>query len=182
MQNLVILGSGNNLLGELTSIGRSRLDLAIKEYVPFKTKFLLTGGYGNFNMTNLPHAYYQQQYLLHAGIRENEFFGAVISSNTVEDAIGVNRFMLVNDLTSATIITSDFHIDRTKYIFEKIKEPSVKLKYMSSLSNVENNTELQRLIKHEEESLAKLKSQGGIIIVNKDIPVLELFDLPLPKP
>ena len=38
-----------------------------------------------FNPTSLPHAYYSKQYLLHKGVKENDFLEFVLSSNTVED-------------------------------------------------------------------------------------------------
>lgn len=43
-------------------------------------------------------------------------------------------YMKENDMTTALIVTSDYHIKRTKYIFEKENDGSFQFKYIAALS------------------------------------------------
>ena len=76
MQNvpgfIVILGSPNDIEGNLSPIGVGRVEQGYTEYVARRDagwKILLTGGFGNhFNTTDNPNAYYAQQILFAKGV------------------------------------------------------------------------------------------------------------------
>lgn len=157
---MIILGSVNDDEGNLSGIAKERLDQGIKEY---KTcpgfKILLTGGYGkHFNRTGKPHAFYAKRYLLEKGIKEENILGFAESFDTVEDAFLSKLIVKKYKVKNLMMITSDFHIKRVRYIFEKVFE-NYNLIFSPSKTNV-SKEKLDSLKEHEIKSLNRLKREG----------------------
>jgi uncharacterized SAM-binding protein YcdF (DUF218 family) len=155
---VVVLGSPNSDQGKLGQIALDRLNFCLEIYEPKTDLILCTGGYGkHFNNTNEPHASYAVQYLMDCGIQEGSFIGIALSSNTVEDAVKI-REILPTDINSVKIITSDYHLERVKIIFDKIlintKNEFFGVKH--TLLSSENH----RLLEHEKKAIAIIKKNG----------------------
>ena len=117
---LIVLASPNSPQGKLGDIALDRLNCCLSMFNPKENLILCTGGFGkNFNITNKPHAEYAIEYLVGKGINKAFFMGIAMSSNTVDDAVKVKE-ILSNSKFSVKIITSDFHLERVKIIFEQI--------------------------------------------------------------
>lgn len=156
---IIALGSANDDLGNLTKMSKERLDLVFKTYRHnLGARLLMTGGYGDhFNTTKKPHAFYAKQYLVQKGVPASAFLPLVESTNTIEDA-ELSRKVLDKYLNAQIIVvTSDFHIDRAKKIFETIF-PNHHFEFSSSKSDV-TAERMERLLKLETESLKKFREK-----------------------
>lgn len=154
---ILVLGSPNSDDGELYSIAKERCEIATNEYNKRKNyKLLLTGGYGpHFNKSRVPHAEYLQKHLMMNGIPDEAFIEFAESSSTLEDASISKPIVLKHGFTKILIITSDFHIDRAKIIFEReYSNSNIKIEYSVSTTNKEIcEIDLASIIKHEIEAL-----------------------------
>jgi len=154
---IIVLGSPNTDKGELYSIAKERCDLAMTFYKKYKMgKVILTGGFGDhFNRTKKPHTHYLKSYLLKTDLPEENILACVESSNTLEDASLTKPVIQKYDIKSIIVITSDYHENRARFIFEKeFKELDVSIDFSVSQTVPENcELDLDALKKHEEKAL-----------------------------
>ncbi|MEJ2628354.1 MAG: YdcF family protein [bacterium] len=96
------------------------------------------------------------------GISEQDFVEEVESKNSLEDALLSRPIVLKYDLKNIIVVTSDYHFERAKYIFEKVfSNLAVTLKF--SICKTNENTcdiDLKSHKKHEKEAIIKLKSDN----------------------
>lgn len=118
---LIVLGSPNSAKGRL---GKLAIERATKCLDIFDTKhhlILCTGGFGpHFNTSVKPHCQYLKQYLLRNGIKETSFLPSASSANTVEDATKAKLILDQFLYKNITIITTEYHLQRVKLIFDEI--------------------------------------------------------------
>ena len=158
---IVVLGSPNSEDGELYSIAKDRCALALKQYARRSGwKLLLTGGYGaHFNTTDQPHAAYVKEYLVKRGVPSQAIVEFAESSNTLQDASLSKPIVLKYGAPLILVVTSDYHADRARYIFEReFAGTEVRIQFSSSQTEekaCEFDMETQK--KHEQEALAKLR-------------------------
>lgn len=154
---IIILGAPNDEKGELSTIARERCERAIKEYRRHPSyKFLLTGGYGNhFNTTEKPHAYYTKHYLISRQVPEQDILLEFVeSSNTLEDARLSQPIVKRYDVQHVIVVTSDFHFERAKYLFQQTFK-DIHLSFSGSHTDLPQQ-ELAALMLHEQEALQRL--------------------------
>jgi uncharacterized SAM-binding protein YcdF (DUF218 family) len=158
---IVVLGSPNTEQGELYSIAKERCEQALIEYINNPDyHILLTGGYGaHFNNTDQPHAAYLKSYLTSRGIPEERFVEFAESSNTLEDASLSKAIVLKYAVHHMLVITSDYHLDRAQYIFEKaFADTEVRITFSASQTDeITCKLDLEALKRHEQQALARLK-------------------------
>jgi uncharacterized SAM-binding protein YcdF (DUF218 family) len=155
---ILVLGAPNDETGELSTIARERCECAIKEYRCHSGyKFLLTGGYGDhFNTTESPHAYYTKRYLLSRQILEQDILPEFVeSSNTLEDARLSQPIVDRYGVKHVLVVTSDFHLDRAKYIFQQTFK-NIHLFFSGSHTDLPQR-ELAALRQHEQKALRRLR-------------------------
>ena len=118
---LIVLGSPNDEHGHLHSVAIERCVAALRRHREEPASgFLLTGGIGaHFNTTDKPHAYYLQQWLLAHGVERDAFLPFAESRNTLEDASLSKPIALASGARLAVVITSDYHLERARFIFER---------------------------------------------------------------
>ena len=68
------------------------------------------------------------------GIPESALIADYTAESTYTNATAVIDYIEENNMTSALIATSDYHIKRTKYIFEKENDGRFTFKYVAALS------------------------------------------------
>ncbi len=160
---IVILGSPNSADGELYSVARGRCELALAEYTKRPDwKILLTGGYGpHFNTTGRPHAAYLRDYLVERGVPGDAIVEFAESVNTLQDASLSKPIVLKYGAPQILVITSDYHIDRARYVFEReFAGTGVRIEF--SVSETDEATcefDLKSQKKHEREALIKLRKR-----------------------
>ena len=157
---LIVLGSPNSVEGKLGDIAVERLNYCLEIFDPIKNLILCTGGFGDhFNPTNKPHASYAIEHLMSLGIEKDYFMDIALSSNTVEDAVKSNQVLLNNGSDySVRIITSDFHLERVKIVFDYILTGFEK-EYLG-VAHHKPIEEKQRLIQHEKRAIDEIRKNG----------------------
>ncbi|MEN8186260.1 MAG: YdcF family protein [Bacteroidota bacterium] len=155
---LIVLGSPNSPSGELSDISKSRLNYCEELYEKGKL-ILCTGGWGtHFNTSNNSHASYAKKYLLNKDIPEKDFLEFALSSNTVDDAVKIKSILSNFKNTNLTIITSDYHIDRVKLIFNVILA-GYEIKFIGVKSNIDKEI-YALLIQHEKKAISSILEKG----------------------
>ncbi len=157
---VIILGSPNDDKGNLSDIAIGRNTKGIEEYRNHEGyKILVTGGFGNhFNTTDKPHAYYAKQFLLKKGVPKNDILEFAESHDTVEDALLSKLIVDKYGTKDLVIVTSDFHVGRVRYIFERIF-PDHNLEF-SVVKTSYNRERYKVLNAHEKRELEKLVRDG----------------------
>jgi len=155
---LIILGSPNSPSGKLSDISISRLNYCIKRYQ--KGNLLLcTGGWGeHFNTSKNSHSTFAKQYLIEKGLLEEDFLDFALSKNTVDDAVKIKPIISKLGKIKLIIITSDYHLDRVKIIFNKILE-NYTMDFIGVESNLEQE-EYNELMLHEKKSINSIVQNG----------------------
>jgi len=163
---IIVLGSPNSDKGELLSVAKTRCELALKEYHNHSGwKILLTGGYGeHFNKTDKPHTAYLKKYLIERGVSNDAFVEFTESNNTLQDASLSKPIVLKNNLTKLLIVTSDYHFDRAKYIFEReFAEDNINIEFaICKTDEAAFEFNLASQINHEQNSVKRLREQDGL--------------------
>ena len=118
-----------NMHGQLGNESKSRAKLAYKIFTTIDSKSLiLTLGWDYRDDSNIPIAISMRDYLITQGIDCKKIHIDINSRDTVGDAIfsKINFYdkYLFKELH---IITSDYHTERTKFIFEKIMPCKIKV-------------------------------------------------------
>ncbi|MCF7568715.1 YdcF family protein [Sabulilitoribacter arenilitoris] len=155
---LIVLGSPNSPEGVLSDISRSRLNYCASLYT--KGSFVLcTGGWGDhFNTSSKPHAEYSKAYLIKNGIPKDAFLDFALSSNTVDDAVKIKPVVEKLDNVHLTIITSEYHLERVKLIFNEILNP-FELEFVGVKSNLSKDV-YNKLVAHEKKAVKSILDNG----------------------
>lgn len=155
---LIILGSPNSPSGKLSDISISRLNNCVNRYQKGNL-ILCTGGWGeHFNISKSSHATFAKQYLIEKGILEEDFLDFALSGNTVDDAVKIKPIISKLEKSKLTIITSDYHLNRVKIIFNKILE-----NYTMDFIGVDSNLDREEhnvLMQHEKNALNSIVQNG----------------------
>lgn len=155
---LIVLGAPNSPTGKLSKISKSRLDCCVKLFSPGKF-VLCTGGWGkHFNTSKEAHAIYAKRYLLKKGVSEENFLDNALSENTVDDAVKIASVISGLGELILTVITSDYHLERVKIIFEEVLK-GLKIEYIGTQSQL-TDKELKSLIEHERSAIAWINKNG----------------------
>ena len=165
---IVILGSPNDEKGNLSEMGRGRVQLGYQKYQEHRAagwRILLTGGFGeHFNTTAKPNAYYAQQILLGLGVPETDIVDFALSRNTVDDALQARKIVEESRCSSLVVVSSDFHIPRVEFVFRSVF-PDRLLTFAGAAYLESRQTEdRERLIAHETRELASLRERGESIV------------------
>ncbi len=122
-----------------------------------KYSFLFTGE----NIPTKTEAQLGKDYLLSLGVSPGSILMENRSKDTIGNAYYVKKlFFIPRGEKEAIIITSDFHMARTKYIFNKIFGPTYKLTFIETLSGITDQRILERqqkLLKKTKELLARMR-------------------------
>ncbi|WP_294960144.1 YdcF family protein [uncultured Flavobacterium sp.] len=159
MKVLIVLGSPNSDNGELGATALDRLNSCLKIFNPKEYCILCTGGFGaHFNSTSNPHASYAMNYLMNKGVSEKSFLEFALSANTVEDAVFSKKILENHNLLSAVVITSDYHLERVKLIFDEILALFA-IEYIGVKHDI-SDFEREKLIEHEKKAINGILNKG----------------------
>jgi uncharacterized SAM-binding protein YcdF (DUF218 family) len=155
---LIILGSPNSPSGKLSDISISRLNYCVKLYQTGNL-ILCTGGWGeHFNKSKKSHAAFAKQYLIENGLLEEDFLEFALSGNTVDDAVKIKPIISKLESVKLTVITSDYHLNRVKIIFNEILN-DYDIGFIGVRSNLEQE-EYDLLMLHEKKSINIIVQNG----------------------
>ena len=155
---LVVLGSPNSPQGELSVISKSRLNYC-KSIFTTGTLIVCKGGWeDHFNTAKQAHAHYAKTYLINKGLSERDFLDFALSKDTVDDAVKLIPVLSPFKNPTVTIMTSDYHLERVKLIFNKILR-DYSLKFIGATSNL-NKTEYDALMQYKKKRVKSIKENG----------------------
>ena len=159
---IFVLGSPNSDDGGLSdiSLGRIECAVAIQALLP-ESVIVATGGFGiHFNSTKTPH-----RELVHCRLSELGFSLSVggpddlLSSNTVEDVLMIAAFATSHGYERYSVVTSKFHLQRCRYIFDCLEVKPVDLYGSNDPLGLDPN-----IVKHEARALSQLVGQNGVVV------------------
>lgn len=155
---LIVLGGPNDPTGKLSNIALDRLEECFTLYEKGK-RILCTGGWGkHFNTSKEAHATYAKKYLIEKDIPGNDFLDIAISSNTVEDAVKVKEIISKLENPQLTVITSDYHVERVKLIFQHVLKNHA-INYVGVKNDLPKK-DLKILIEHEKTAIQSINKNG----------------------
>lgn len=161
MKLILVLGSPNAADGILSPMAESRLKTCLSVYAKEKVKIMLTGGFGtHFNISDKPHAYHLKQRLIAAGVPEEDILALVESRHSVEDATLSKWAIEEYNPEAITIITSDYHYERAKVIFEAVYAPFQGFSFSLASSEKVDPEILEPLLRHEKVAMQDLLDNG----------------------
>lgn len=157
---IIILGSPNDNHGNLSEIAVGRITQGFIEFQRQKDyRILCTGGFGqHFNTTDKPHALYAVQHLTRKGVPESDILEIAESQNTVEDALLSKPIIEKHGVRSLIVVSSDFHMERVKYIFNRVFK-SYALAFSSAKTSFSKG-QYQVFRAHEEKELEILRKKS----------------------
>jgi uncharacterized SAM-binding protein YcdF (DUF218 family) len=159
---LIVLGSPNDEHGALHSVALERCQAALRLHRDnAESELLLTGGFGaHFNTTDKPHAHYLKEWLLAHGVEPQSILPLAESRNTLEDASLSKPIALAAGARLAVVITSDYHLERARFIFQREYAGSgIRLIFLGTRTDESAcHLDLAALRKHEGEALARLRA------------------------
>jgi uncharacterized SAM-binding protein YcdF (DUF218 family) len=131
----VILGFKLKKKNKIPSVLKSRLNVAIKLYKKgLFEKFVVVGGMKNKNL-DITEAEAMKRYLIRKGIHSRNILKEETSLDTIGNAFFLKQKILKPRMwKNLIVITSDFHLERTRIIFEKILGKRYKMKFIGSKS------------------------------------------------
>lgn len=119
---IVVLGFRNTLNGSLISSTSLRCELAFQIACQDPDALVLpTGTFGvGFNESQVAHGNLIANYLVSMGINEDRVLPTTYSTRTFEDAVSVRVAAVDLNASLITIVTSEFHIERVKFLFGRV--------------------------------------------------------------
>lgn len=154
---LLLLGSPNDEQGNLSAVAKARVGEAVKAHREASGRALLpTGGFGeHFNTSDDPHYFHLTTALIAEGVSANLILAGVPSANTAQDAIGACQRARDLGYSSLEVITSDFHGERARLLFDRVRcELSVRFRLASS-DHLDRGS-IDALIEHERTAIQRL--------------------------
>jgi uncharacterized SAM-binding protein YcdF (DUF218 family) len=137
---IVALGGGIDLQGNIPPYVYSRLDEAIRFHNDLSCKILVSGEYSFlYDKVKPPftEASKMQEYLLEKGVLPDQIIKEEQSKDTIGNAYYSKKYVfLPQKEKKAIVITSDFQVERVKYIFGKIFGPEYVIKVIGIESNL----------------------------------------------
>ena len=132
---IIILGGQNDKEGNLSNCTIKRLDKFYEIYNLHKNinpKIIISGG---CRFSNIPHCFYIKQKLLDIIPDINITKEFIENDTTIDEAINMcEYFKNVNYYGNIIIITSNWHMERVKYLFNKVFEliNNIKIEYIET--------------------------------------------------
>ncbi len=163
---ILLLGSPNDDQGNLHSLAVERCHRALRLHRDNPAwPLLLTGGFGaHFNTTDRPHAFYLRRWLEEHSVPTAAFLPFAESRNTLEDASLAKPIVLATGARFAVVVTSDFHADRARFVFDREFAGSGMTLCIIATETDESacRLDLAALRRHEVAALARLRAESGL--------------------
>ncbi len=151
---IIVLGGGISKEGILPQWVEERLDHAAKLYVDQKLPKLLMSGKGRDNFP-IAEADAMKAYLVAKGLSATDILTETLSTDTLQNAFFCKTMHLDPlNLSDILVITNQFHIKRTRQIFEFVLGTDYHLSYQS-VSDHNLDTEQLKLREFTEGELIK---------------------------
>jgi len=160
---IIVMNGGNDENGVVSGKFEKRLQGTIEEYEKHPgSKILVQGGFGHFNSSSQSSAYHATNFLISRGVTESDIYAIQKTTSTVEEALSAQRVLQNFPKEDVCVVTSKFHLERTKLVFEHFFDPE-QLRFVGTPNGV-SPEELIKWKQHETRGLKLLRNQGGVIL------------------
>lgn len=153
---IVVLGSGINKDGTLPIIGKKRVQKAVELYRKGVANKILMSGRWGAHIDFIPprtEAKAMKAYAVSLGIKPSEIFCEEKSRDTVTNLFFVRKLFLgPKKWKRIMIVTSEYHIKRTKYIAKKVFGSDFEVDFEESDSGI-SPQELKKRLKKEKKDM-----------------------------
>ena len=148
---IIVLGGGINKQGVLPGWVEERLDLAMKMFRNNQVPQLLMSGKGRDNFP-MAEADAMKAYLIDSGLPADVILTETLSKDTLQNAFFCKAIHLDPlQLRSILVITNQFHMDRTRQIFDFVLGPDYHMSYQPVADHNFNKKQLRSREITEEE-------------------------------
>lgn len=142
-ETIVVLAGGINRDGTLSLTSQERTDAAVELFKSGDAPIILFSGSWSFVFPNPPEtleAEGMKRYAISQGIPEESILTDLKSKDTLGNAYFCKiDFAKPRNWKKIIVVTSDFHIKRTKYLFDKIFGPDFQIDYDSVPTKISGN-------------------------------------------
>lgn len=176
---IIVLGGGIEGKDKIPAHVKLRLDKAFELYLKSKEeKIVLCGKYSFlYPKSNLPiktEAQLNKEYLIGKGVSARSIFLENRSKDTIGNVYYAKKlYFIPKKEKNIVVITSDFHIGRSKYLFKKIFGDKYNIKYIATPSllkgkmNKDVFSRQLELLNKTKSILAKMKNGDHNFLKNK---------------
>lgn len=180
-QCILVLGSGVTPQGELTLMGKSRVEKGVELYKRgYASRMLFCGGY-SYMLKNIPaktEAHAMRMYAHSLGVSEAHIFLKENSRDTLGNAYFAKQFLERQNWTSFYVVTSNYHVPKTAYAFHKIFGKEFSVEIIPSLTFLSPD-EISERLDSEKEKIQLYKNILGDVLDGDDRAVRKkMADLP----
>ena len=173
---LIILSHLKNANGELDDETLARIELGVELFRSKEFDFIVTSGWdyqddsdlkiGEVVADNLRERY---------SIEKSKILIDVSSRDTVGDAFFLRRNVVrPHDISSITVVTSSYHVQRTDMIFKKFFSPSVSVTTIGAKFALDN---VEELLAKEEKSYRAFLATFDNVDISNDTAVFSALSL-----
>jgi uncharacterized SAM-binding protein YcdF (DUF218 family) len=174
---IVVLGSGVDMHGRLPPQAAARVEKAVSLWKRAKDAHLVMSGRWSFlTMAVFPktEAQAMKDQAVKLGVPARAIALEEESRDTLGNAYYVKKVLARHGWKEVTVITSDYHLPRTKYIFPRILGPGYRLRYAAAPSRLPAAERRQRR-RDEEKVLALTRAWLDPLIPGHDEAVKRLL-------
>ena len=116
---MIVLGAGINMDGTPRTTLKNRLDRAAELYAQGLAPTIITTG-AQGDDEPMPEAYAMRDYLVAQGVPEDAVYCEPASYNTKQNLANAKAIMDENGLSTAIVVTSDYHLWRSLHLAEDL--------------------------------------------------------------
>lgn len=167
---IVVLGSGVTPQGELTLMGKSRVEKGVELYKKgYAHRMLFCGSY-SYTLKNIPaktEAQAMRVYALSLGVAERDIFLEEQSRDTLGNAYFAKQFLEHQNWTSFYVVTSNYHVPKTAYAFHKVFGREFSIDIIPCLTYLSADEVIER-VDSEKEKIHMYKELIGDVLDGDD--------------
>ncbi len=163
---IIVLGAGITKKGNLSKVAKSRVDKGIELY--------RNGAAPRIIVTGKKESAVMKLYAVKKGVTKEDVLVESRSLDTVSNAFfSRKKFLLPNRWHRLIVVTSVFHLPRTKFVFRKILGKSHVIKFVAS-RRVLSKSMFEKKLKLEH-GLFMLTKILSILVADGDMKAIENF-------
>jgi len=154
---IIILGHKSEL-GNLSEMARERIAKGVEIYKEKKVKIIMSGGYSlqNRKDSGVIESELMKDYAIKKGIPPKDIILESESRDTQGNAYFTKQIIKSNAWKNILVVTSDFHIPKSKFFFDYIYGEDYKILFSESKTNFFEG-ELKEIEKKEKRSIDIMK-------------------------
>jgi uncharacterized SAM-binding protein YcdF (DUF218 family) len=175
---ILVLGGGIKKDGSLTDISKARVKRAVKVFKDKLAKNIIISGKWSFMLKEDPEnteAEAMRKIALRLGLSEDKIFLEEKSQDTIGNAFFSKQDIIdPNNWKDLIVITSDFHIRRTKFVFHLVFGEEYSIEFIS-VPNILKEKEFNKRLDFELRIINLLEEITREIIPGEDNSIYEFI-------